>query len=118
MHSPHPRHKCYHKNRESHTDLLHQHIAFTYLLHLHLLSHQCKGFEELLPLFRPQQYSNQERAARLTSTRATTPLTCEFWQGWCSVTFSDPWFHHCEGSKRNYSHHFSLWPTATRKSSF
>jgi hypothetical protein len=47
-----------------------------------------------------------------------TPLTCEFWQGWCSVTFSDPWSHHCEGSKRNYSHRFSLWPTATRKSSF
>ncbi len=32
MYSPHPRHKWYHKNRESCTELLHQHIAFTCLL--------------------------------------------------------------------------------------
>ncbi len=32
MHSSHPRQECYHKDRESHTDLVHQHIASTYLL--------------------------------------------------------------------------------------
>jgi len=41
-------------------------ITFSSLL---LLSHQCKDAKELLPTFRPQQNSNQERAARLTSTR-------------------------------------------------
>jgi hypothetical protein len=39
MYSSHPRHKWYHKNRESHTDLLHQHIAFTYFFSLLTLSH-------------------------------------------------------------------------------
>jgi hypothetical protein len=32
MYSPHPRNKWYDKNRESCTDLLHQHIALTYFL--------------------------------------------------------------------------------------
>jgi len=41
-------------------------ITFSSLL---LLSHQCKDAKELLPTFRPQQNSNQERTARLTSTR-------------------------------------------------
>ncbi len=68
MHSPHPRHKCYHKNRESRTDLLHQHIASTHL-RLPLLPSSAKDVKELLQMFRPWQDSNQDRAARLTSTR-------------------------------------------------
>jgi hypothetical protein len=43
---PYPGHKWHHKNRKSCTDLLHQHIAFTYLLQSTILSHQCKGPEE------------------------------------------------------------------------
>jgi hypothetical protein len=32
MYSPHSKHKSHQKNEESHTDLLHQHTAVTYLL--------------------------------------------------------------------------------------
>jgi hypothetical protein len=38
------------------------------------------------------------------------PLTCELWQVWCSLIFSDLWSHHCEGSKKNSCH---SWPAGT-----
>ncbi len=72
MDSPHPR---YHKNRESCTDLLHQHIAFTYFLlssqvYYYYYPTSAKDMKEFLPNFRPWQDSDQERATRLTPTRA------------------------------------------------
>jgi hypothetical protein len=108
MHSSHPRQECYHKDRESHTDLVHQHIASTYLLQptTTILPAQM-DMKELLPTIRPWQDNNQERAARLTST---THVNSE---DWSSVTFSDLWSHHCEGSKKNSCHSFFLWPTGT-----
>jgi hypothetical protein len=43
----------------------------------------------------------------LTPTRAMAPLTRELWQVWCSVTLSDPWSHHCAGSKNPATVSFS-----------
>jgi hypothetical protein len=43
------------------------------------------------------------------------PSTCELWQFWCSLTFSDLWSHHCEGSVKNSCLSFSLWPPGTAK---
>jgi hypothetical protein len=60
MYSPHPR---YHKNSESCTDLLHQHVYYYYPTSV-------KDMKEFLANFRPWQDSNQERATRLTPTRA------------------------------------------------
>jgi hypothetical protein len=61
MYSPHPR---YHKNRESCTDLLHQHIAFTYFLlssqvYYYYYPTSAKDMKEFLPNFRPWQDSNK-----------------------------------------------------------
>ncbi len=60
----------YHKNSKSHTDL-HQHIVFTYLLQPtttipSVQKNSCQHFG-------PQQDSKQERATRLTPTRAIAP---------------------------------------------
>ncbi len=60
----------YHKNSKSHTDL-HQHIVFTYLLQPTttippVQKNSCQRFG-------PQQDSKQERATRLTPTRAIAP---------------------------------------------
>ncbi len=97
-------------NKESHTDLLHQHITFSYLPQPMTISPPMqRTWKEFLPKFRPQQDSNQEIATRLTPTRALAPLTYELWQDWCSVTISDLWSHHCEGSKKNSHHSFSFW---------
>jgi len=41
------------------------------------------------------------------------PLTCELWQVWCALTFSDLWSQHCEGSLKNSCHSFSVWPLGT-----
>jgi hypothetical protein len=59
LYSPHPR---YHKNRESCTDPLHQHVYY--------YPTSAKVMKEFLANFRPWQDSNQERATRLTPTRA------------------------------------------------
>ncbi len=72
-----------------------------------------RSWQEFLPKFRQWHDSNQDRATWLTPTRAMVLLTCESWQDWCSVTFSDLWSNHCEGSKRNSCHSFSLWPPGT-----
>jgi hypothetical protein len=60
----------YHKNSKSHTDL-HRHIVFTYLLQPTtkippVQKNSCQRFG-------PQQDSKQERATRLTPTRAIAP---------------------------------------------
>jgi hypothetical protein len=44
----------------------------------------------------------------LTPTRAMAPLTSKLWQVWHSVTISDLWSHHCEWSKKNSHHSFSV----------
>ncbi len=105
-----PRHEWYHKNRESHTDLLHQHIAFTYLLQpTTTIPALQRTWKEFLPsLDQGRIEIKREQQTRLTRTRAMALSTCELWQTvWCSLTFSDLWSHHCEGSKKNYRHSFS-----------
>jgi hypothetical protein len=60
----------------------------------------------------------RERTARLTSTRALTPLTCELWQDQCSITFSDLWSHHCEECKQLLSPFLFVTYNNYRKNSF
>jgi hypothetical protein len=73
MESPQSRHKWHHKKRESHTDLLHQHIAFN-LPGYYYYPTSAKDLKRISSKFRPGQDSNQERARRLTTTRAMPPL--------------------------------------------
>jgi hypothetical protein len=61
--------------------------------------------------------NNQQREKRLTPTRGIAPLTCELWQVWCSVTFSDLWSQHCEGSLKNSCHSFCVTFRDWRKTS-
>ncbi len=76
MYSPHPRHNWHHKNREICIDLLHQHIAITYLLQPTTnIPPVQRTSNEFLP--RLDQDSNQERVTRLTTRRAMVPSTCE-----------------------------------------
>jgi hypothetical protein len=64
--------------------------------------------------FKPGQDSNnQQKEKILTPTRGMAPLTCELWQAWCSLTFSDVWSQHCEGSLKNSCYSFSVWPPGT-----
>jgi hypothetical protein len=65
-----------------------QHIAFTYL------SLQPSGLDHgrITTKREQQDWHQQELWAR---------LTCEFWQDWCSVTFSDLWSHHSKGFEKN-----------------
>jgi hypothetical protein len=74
---------------------------------------RAKDLKKSLPAFRPWQDSNRERARRLTPTRAMAPLKCEVWPDRRSVTSSDRWPHHFEGSKKKSRHSFSLWPPGT-----
>jgi hypothetical protein len=68
-------HNWYHNNKESHTDLLHLNILFTYLLQQPT---SAKDLKRISAKFRPRQdCNNQQRATRLTPTRAMGPLTCE-----------------------------------------
>ncbi len=100
--------KKYHKNKQSCTDLFHQHTAFTYLLEptATTIPPVQRTWKEFLPSLDQgridsNQESEREKATRLTPKRAArvATLTCELWQVWCSVTFSDRWSHHCKGSK-------------------
>ncbi len=76
MYFPHPRHNWHHKNREICIDLLHQHMAITYLLQpTTTIPPVQRTSNEFLP--RLDQDSNQERAIRLTTTRGIVPSTCE-----------------------------------------
>jgi hypothetical protein len=59
-----------HKNSKSHTDI-HQHIVFTYLLQPTTTIPPVQ--KNSCQLFGPQQDSKQERATRLTPTRAIAP---------------------------------------------
>jgi hypothetical protein len=78
MYSPHPRHKWHHKNRflicwKSCTDLLHQNIAFAIYLPspaYYYYPISAKDLKRIPAKFRPGQDSDQERATRLTPTRA------------------------------------------------
>ncbi len=55
MHFSHPRDKCYHNNRESCIDLLHQHIAFSYLLHpYYYYPINAKDVKKIMPMFKLQ----------------------------------------------------------------
>jgi hypothetical protein len=100
MSSPHPtHHQCYHKDRENHTDILHQQENFVmaYCIYLpspayslRVLSHQCKGsgknFHQSLNYGRTATMRERERATRLTPTRRPkAPLTCELWQDWIDI---------------------------------
>jgi hypothetical protein len=65
----------------------------------------------ILPKSRQWQDSNRERerATRLTlTTRPTAPIDMQTLTGLMFPYFSDPLSHHCEGSKKNSSHSFSL----------
>jgi hypothetical protein len=70
-------------------------------------------WEKILPSLDQGRIVTKRGATRLT---AMAILTCELWQDWCSVTLSALWSHHCEGSKKNFSHCFSLWPAGTAQS--
>jgi hypothetical protein len=62
MQFSHPKHKCYHNNRENCIDLLHQHIAFIYLLHpYYYYPINAKDVKAFMPMFKPQHDNNQER---------------------------------------------------------
>ncbi len=62
---------------------------------------------------RSRHDSNKEKATKLTPTRVMAPLTCELWQVWCSLTFSNWWTLDGKGSKKNSCHSFSLWSAGT-----
>ncbi len=53
-------------------------------------------WKEFLPKFTPWQDGNKDNGITPTLGSSTlgssvAPLTCELWQDWCSVTFSDLW---------------------------
>ncbi len=104
------RHKCYQKNRESRTDILHQQENYirTYCIYLHFPAYyyptSAKDLKRISTKSRPGQDSNQERP-----TRAMAPLTSKLWQVWHSVTISHLWSHHCEWSKKNSHYSFCVW---------
>jgi hypothetical protein len=74
-----PTHNWYHKNRETCTDLLHKHIAFTYLSSaFDYYPTIAKDMKRISDKFRQWEGINQERETGiLTPSRAMAPLTYE-----------------------------------------
>jgi hypothetical protein len=90
--------------------ILSQHIAFTTFSSILLLSWQCKGSEmNFCQSLDHGRTTTKRESNKIDTDRSMSPLTCEFWQDSCSVTFSDLWFHYCKGSKKNSGH--SLYPS-------
>jgi hypothetical protein len=98
--------------------ILSQHIAFTYLLQAMVSQVPCKGSENnfcqsldhgrIATNRRPQDWHQQSFEKNFCQSlhhnrieikrkewhqhlSSMAPLTCELWQDWCSVTFSDLW---------------------------
>ncbi len=94
IYSPHPTNPCYHKKAtltfSMSKRILSYHMHILTFSSLPVLSNQWKGSEmNFCQCFTPWQDNNPQKATSLTPTRALAPMTCELWQGRCSITFSD-----------------------------